>query len=531
MRTTTTEHFDAIVIGAGAAGSVFADELTRTGKRVLILEKGPRFDDHFKQFPENESGLLQTVWDNSQYMISGDGFSGSPTLGQAVGGGTLAWAAGAFRLLPHDFRLRSDYGQPSGTTVEDWPITLADLSPFYDRAEDAMGVSRHHLPWYPAGTAPAPNPPFGYYPGSKALQKGMDTLGLRSAPGPVAINSKPYKKRPECLHCGFCRSGCRIDAKYQSDATLIRQAEKTGMLVIRHGVVAERLHTTNRGTRVEGVTYIDTTTGNRHYSSADVVVACNNPIEIPRLFLSSPDEFHPLGLANRHDQVGRNFFCHPATIGTGVTNECLNAAIGFNMGNIITLDHCTTDSPRDYIGGFSFQALNGAGAGVMAIDPYLHMWGSELKRAMENYNNSFFFICFCEGMPVAENRIMIDTSRQDNFGRPMGRVHYKLHDNDRAVFQRALDESDRIARVSGAHSVHLTTEPFDSHPMGSMRMGNDERTSVADAQGKVHGLDNMFIGGAALFVTGSSVNPTLTIHALALRTADFINNNWGRVSR
>ncbi len=527
----SNSHWDIIIIGAGAAGAVFAKEMTDSGYKVLMLEKGKHYKNHNQDFAENELAMFERVWDNSQYQKTGNGFTGAPNFGFGVGGGTLVWTSVTPRFFARDFRLRSLYGRPSGTSIEDWPISLADLEPYYDRAERQMGVSGKITPWDPPTRTPPPNPHFGYYRSSVLLARGMHRLGIRSAPGPVAVNSRKYRGRKECLHCGFCRSGCRIDAKYQADNALIEKALKTGNLQLRSNVVVTKIETVSNKNKVSGVRYIDTTTGIEHRAKANIVIAANNPIEIPRLLLSSANSSHPKGLGNQFDQVGRNFFAHPSTIGIGVMNECVNSSIGFNMGNILTLDFCETNNPSDQIGGFSLLSLNGSGAGVLAVDPFRKLWGDALKKEMGGYNNSIFTIAFCEGMPVPENRISINTQNRDKYGVPIAKIHYQLHENDQRVFAKAVTTSQRVLKSSGAREVHILNTPFESHSAGTMRMGLDSKLSATNAFGQVHGLRNLFIGGSALFASGSSVNPTLTLHALALRTASYIKSHMNEMTQ
>jgi choline dehydrogenase-like flavoprotein len=516
------KRWDAIIIGAGAAGSVFAHRLTRAGLDVLLLEMGPRYDDHRNQFVENDGVFFSRVWNNRGYRITGDGFTGAPNLGFGVGGGTLVWTALSLRMFEQDFRMRSRYGRPDGSSVEDWPIRLRELESYYDRAEAQMGVSGGPTPWDTPTRRPLPNPPHALYRASERLRDGMAREGIRSAPGPVAVASRDYRRQKECLHCGFCRSGCRIDAKYQADTALLIDAMNTGRLRLMSGVAVTRIDQNNGPNRASGVTFVDVATNTQHTVRAKVVIAANNPIELPRLFLNSRNDFAPNGLGNAHDNVGRNFFSHPSTITLGVVDECMNTAIGFNMGNLISLDYSHDRGGNRFIGGFIMAALNGSGAGVMAVDPYRPLWGANLKQQMLSYNNSMLMVSFCEGMPVRDNRITVDPNRLDGFGMPQANIHYQLHANDRAVFSEALATARRVMTAAGASAVFTTDSPFDSHPAGTMRMGNDPRTSVTDRFGRVHGLRNVYVGGSALFPTGSSVNPTLTLHALALRTADHI---------
>jgi choline dehydrogenase-like flavoprotein len=514
--------WDAIIIGGGAAGCVFANELTAAGLKVLMLEMGPHYTDHYNEFKESELAMWSRIWDNGDYQVTGDGFTGAPNLGFGVGGGTLAWSSVALRMFEQDFKMRETYGKPYGSTVEDWPVQLNELEPYYEEAERQMGVSGCRGPWDPSNRSEMPNPPHPLYKGSSVLQKGMTELGIRSTAGSVAVASRPYQQQAECLHCGFCRSGCRIDAKYQADHVLLPSAMATGRLkLITHAVVT-RILQADSGHRASDVSYIDSSTGISHSANAHIIVAANNPLEIPRLFLNSANEHSPRGLGNQHDMVGRNFFSHSGTIGVGVTDQCLDTAVGFNMANLISLDYAHGRGEGKFIGGFTLVSLNGAGAGVMAVDPYANLWGSQLKQAMTTYQNSISTLAFCEGLPVADNRITVSQNRKDSWGRPMANIHYQLHDNDRAVFAEAVATNRRILAAAGARTIFTTDSSFDAHPAGTMRMGNNRRNSVTNSFGRVHGLKNVFVAGSALFVTGSSVNPTLTLQALALRTASHI---------
>ncbi|MBV1774968.1 GMC family oxidoreductase [Burkholderiaceae bacterium DAT-1] len=520
-KQTGKPEWDAIIIGAGAAGAVFANELTTAGLKVLMLEMGPRYSNHRSDFAENEMAMWERVWDNGAYRVTGDGFSGAPNLGFGVGGGTLVWTAVALRMFEHDFKARTTYGQPAGSSLEDWPLTLRELEPFYEEAERQMGVAGTIAPWDPASRCAPPNPAHPLFKGSQLLQQGMKKLGIRSAPGPVAIASRNWRRQSACLNCGFCRSGCRIDAKYQSDHALIDVAQATGRLKLVTGVVVTRI-VQDSAKHVSGVNYVDIATRTTLNARARVVIACNNPLELPRLFLNSANPYSPAGLGNQYDTVGRHFFSHLGTIGAGLTPQCLDASVGFNMGNLITLDYARARKGAGYAGGFAIESLNGAGAGVMAVDPYRNLWGSQLKQAMQGFNQSIFTVTFCEGIPVRDNRITVDADRVDAWGLPNAHIHYQLHANDHTVFTDALNTTRSILSAAGATSVAMTDSPFDAHPAGTMRMGHDPKTSVVNPYGKVHGLDNVYIGGSAQFVTGSSVNPTLTLHALAIRSARHI---------
>jgi choline dehydrogenase-like flavoprotein len=245
-------------------------------------------------------------------------------------------------------------------------------------------------------------------------------------------------------------------------------------------------------------------------------------METVRLFLNSGDRNHPNGLANQYDLVGRYFCAHPTIFGIGLTTSKTSVEVGYNMGNLITLDFTETQNPREYIGGFSLLSLNGSGIGIVALDALQNFYGSELKSILYNYGNFVSMIGFCEGMPTYDNRITVLPQVRDIFGTPIAKISYYLTDNDRIVSQKAVAKMREIFAASGVVKTYIRENPFESHPTGGMRMGKDPRTSVTNGFGQVHGIENLFVGGASLFPTTSSLGPTLTIHALALRTADYI---------
>lgn len=523
MNNRDQKLYDVVIVGVGAAGSVFANILSKAGLKVLGIEYGKHFQNHRNDFVEDESGIFQLSWNNSNYSVEGNGFLGTPNLGTHVGGGTLAWTAMAFRYSQHDFQLKTLYGQPGGTSVVDWPIGYQDLEPYYKIAEEHMGVSGGTTPWDVERKITLPNPAHCYYNSSKKLELGMAKLGIRSAPGPVATNSRVYKGREACINCGFCRSGCRTDAKYQADKVMLPDAFASGNFdMITDSVVLKIIVD---GQVAEGVTYFDKVSKKIHNVKAKIVIICNNPMETPRLLLNSANSNFPKGLGNNHDQVGRNFFAHPTIFGIGITNGSTDIGIGYNMGNIISLDFSKSKNTNDYIGGFSLLSLNGAGLGVIAVDPLQKLYGQELKDIMYQSPKFLAMISFCEGMPSPNNRITVVPTKLDAFGSPVAKIKYSFDDNDNKIAKKAAMTMRQILEASGAIKTFIRENPFDSHPMGGMRMGINPQTSATDSVGRVHSLKNLFVGGSSLFPTGSSVNPTLTIHALALRTSEYIINN------
>ncbi|WP_085317523.1 GMC family oxidoreductase [Derxia lacustris] len=522
--------YDVVIVGAGIAGAVFADRLAGRGLRILLLEKGRHFTRHATQFVENELALWERAWPNSQYEVTGNAFGGAPNFGQGVGGGSLVWTSVCLRFMRHDFRMRSTFGAVPGASLADWPIGYDDLAPYYDRAEEQIGVAGAPLPWAEQRRRAYPNPAFDFYRSSRLLRLGLRRQSLRSGAGPVAVASRAGGGRAACVHCGYCRSSCRIDAKFQADRALLAPLLARGRIELVAQAEVLRLTQGRDGASVTGVDYLDLASGNRRSVQGRLFLVCNNPLETPRLFLNSANAFHPRGLGNDRDQVGRNLFSHVGLVGMGVTADCVNAGVGYNMGNVVSLDRAYPAPGAGYVGGYAIESLNGSGAGVMAVDPLRGLWGQALKDAMRDYDRSLFAVVFGEGLPVRDNRVALSATRRDANGQAQARIHYEWHANDLRIFDAARTTLTGVFRAAGAGTVRLNPTPFEAHLAGSMRMGDDPRSSVVDRWGKVHGLNNVYVGGASQFVTGSSVNPTLTLYALALRTADHLVERFGLAS-
>lgn len=521
--------YDVIIVGAGVAGGVFANSLAAYGLRILMIEKGPHYTHHRTDFVENEMAIWERAWPNQQYEVSGNAFSGAPNFGLGVGGGSLVWTSVSLRFMAHDFRMRSQFGDLPGANLADWPLGLDELAPYYDLAEQELGVSGAPMPWEGQRRKPYPFPAFDLYRSSLRMQQGLAQLGMRSHPGPVAVASRNTPQRNACLHCGFCRSSCRIDAKFQADHVLITPLVKARRITLLSETEVLRLTQGHRADVVNGVEYIHVPTGVRQHARGRLVLVCNNPIETPRLFLKSANAFHPKGLGNDHDLVGRNLFAHVGVIGTGVVDDCLNTSVGYNMGNLVSLDRAYPHHGQDHVGGYVLESLNGAGAGVLAVDPYRGLWGTALKDAMRGYNNSMFAVSFGEGVPVLDNRVRLSGQLKDGWGQAQAAIDYNWHANDLKVYGAAKQTMEQMFQAAGASQVTTNPQPFEAHLAGTMRMGLDPTSSVTNAWGRVHGLSNVYVGGASLFVTGSSVNPTLTLYALALRTARHLQKRFGWV--
>ncbi len=502
----------AVVIGSGAGGAVVAHELARRGKRVVLLEAGgevPVSDYRNDEF----FAFQQLTWLDPR-TSSGDWSPArtSPAMpaytAKVVGGTTVIWGALAFRIQPHELRARTTYGDIDGADLVDWPVTLEELEPWWELAEDRMGVTgTHGIPRLPVTNS------------YKVLHAGGTRLGYRQiANDRHAINSRPRDGRPACRQLGFCGQGCRMSAKWSTAYTEIPAALATGKLDLRPRSTALRIEQAPDG-RASGVLYADAE-GRRQFQKAALVIVAANAVETPRLLLNSDSGRAPQGLGNASGLVGRFYTKHLNGSLFGLFEKKVEMHRGVTMSGTV-YDEAAHDPRRGFAGGYLIQ-------GVQLGVPYLAAvirpdgWGREFTRFVERYDHLAGVWQNGEDLPRAGNRITLDPGVKDAHGLPVAHVHVDEHDNDVAMREHFYRQSEALMRAAGAVDVMRGTPVSASHNMGTCRMSARAGEGVTDPFGRSHEVANLFVCDGSLFPTASAENPTLTIVALAMRQADHI---------
>ena len=286
-----------VIIGSGASGGTLANELAQQAIDVVCLEAGPRLET--KDFVNNEAEMFPKLTWLDERVGKGDSIPSFPMWTcKAVGGTTMHWTAACPRLQPHEMRARSTYGELAGASLVDWPITAAEIAPFYDRAEDQLGVTgTHGIERLPGNN------------NYQVLEAAAKAVGYKDVnTNNMAINSAPRNGRPGCLQLGFCTSGCVIGAKWSPLYGEIPAAEATGHFELRANSMAVRITHDNRG-RANAVEYLDAT-GARQTQQASAVCVAANVADTTRLLLLSSSGKYPRGLANSSGLVGHNYMHH-----------------------------------------------------------------------------------------------------------------------------------------------------------------------------------------------------------------------------
>ncbi|WP_299964024.1 GMC family oxidoreductase [uncultured Roseobacter sp.] len=507
-----TDDSVVVIIGTGAGGGVLANELAQKGVSVVALEAGKRhlpedfINDEWDSF--GQLAWLDPRTTSGDWRVAKD-FSGLPAwIVKSVGGTTQHWAGASLRFQDHEWKAATSYGEVEGASLLDWPIDGAEMAPWYEQAEDKLGVTR-------TGDRPG-------LPGNNnymVFEKGAKAVGYSQvSTGRMAINSTDDSARSMCQQTGFCFQGCKWGAKWSAGYVDIPQGEATGNLEVRSEAhVARILH--DESGKVTGVEYFDAA-GDLQMQKARIVCVAGNSFESPRLLLNSASDMFPNGLANSSDQVGRNYMRHMTGSVYATFDKPVKMWRGTTMAGIIQ-DEAHHDPARGFVGGYELETL-ALGLPFMAafLDP--GGWGREFTTALDAYENMAGMWIVGEDMPQSSNRVTLNEEVKDQWGLPVPNVHFDDHPNDIAMRNHAYKQGAAVYEAVGATRVFPTPPYPSTHNLGTNRMSERPEDGVVNKWGQTHDIANLFVSDGSQFTTGGAENPTLTIVALAIRQADHI---------
>ena len=514
-------HFDAVIVGSGAAGALFAAKLAAAGKSVLILESGRSVLPPDMISSDIYARALHWGGNQAELQLA------SPvtirtyfSTGSQTGGTAAHHYAAWFRLHEEDFHMKSAFGQGN-----DWPISYADLQPYYDKIQDEVGISGDEKAeiWRPQG-APYPMAGLPAFTQAQILKRGFDKLGLHTAPLPVAINTRPYKGRASCLYDGWCDAGCPIGALANPQTVYLHEAFTHGAKLLNNARVT-RVLTSADGKRATGVEYVDAH-GHAHRQMAELVVLAALT-QTPRIMFNSASAAHPNGLSNRNGMVGKYILVHPTLNVYGLFEEETEPYQGVSIGAMVSQDDYAKDPKKGYLASYQWllspaskpNGINGLASSRpdiygAALDPWM-------KRAAKHFT---YIQMVGEMIPRPENRIEL-SSDKDGFGLPLSRLTIGFTDNERALYAHASTVGKSI--VAAASATEVWASPLvNQHFMGGTIMGRSTSDSVTDSYGITHEVPNLVVAGNTLFPTSAGVNPTFTTHAITLRSVEYVLAHW-----
>lgn len=516
-------HYDVIIIGSGAGGGTLAYRLAPSGKKILILERGdfvPREKANWDPALVNVEGKYQT----KEHWYDSEGKPLHPHTNYYVGGNTKFYGAALFRLRREDFGTLRHEGGISPA----WPIAYEDLEPYYAEAERLYEVhgERGEDPTDPAATTDYPFPAISHEPRIQQLNDDLRSLGLNPFHTPLGVRlDETNPEQSKCIRCSTCDGfPCLVHAKSDAHTMCVEPALRHPNVTLMRNALVRSLETSASGREVTGLTV--ERHGEVERYSADIVVSACGAINSAALLLRSANDKHSSGLANGSDVVGRHYMGHTNSVVMAIS-KCPNPTVFQKTLSLNDFYFGTKEWPFP-MGHISFVGKLDAAtlrAGAPAIAPG---WTLE---AMAQHSLDFWLTS--EDLPDPENRVSLN--RRGEIVLNYEPNNQKAHEQLKKQLEYTLnhikcEEHGTCHQGLFARSLFLGQKiPLAgvAHQNGTIRFGNDPRTSALDTNCKAHELDNLYVVDGSFFPSSAAVNPALTIIANALRVGDHLIERLG----
>jgi len=514
------DHYDFIIIGTGAGGGTLAWKLAPSGKRILLIERGPfipREKDNWSSRAVNVEGKYQTceIWRDK------DGKDLHPHTNYYVGGNTKFYGSALFRLRREDFGEIKHHGGISPA----WPISYDELEPYYGQAERLYHVhgAAGEDPTEPRRSEPYPFPAISHEPRIQQLNDDFERLGLQPFHTPLGVMlDEKDRARSRCIRCNTCDGfPCLVNAKADAQICCVEPALGHPNVTLLTEAKVNRLLTDGSGRTVTAVEV--ERNGSHEIYSADIVVVSAGAINSAALLLRSANDQHPHGLANGSGVVGRHYMGHVNSVLMAIS-KCPNPTVFQKTLSVNDFYLGSEEWPHpmghiSFVGKLDGETLK---AGAPAIAPG---WTREMMG-----KHSLDFWLTSEDLPDPDNRVTLDRegnivlSYKPNNEEAHKRLTQKLetllqqqskcpvhgHECHEGLFARNLFVGQRIPLAGVAHQN------------GTVRFGKNSKTSALDVNCKAHELDNLYVVDGSIFPSSGAVNPALTIIANALRVGDHL---------
>jgi choline dehydrogenase-like flavoprotein len=520
---------DVLIIGAGPTGAVAAKRLAEAGFKVVCLEQGD-WPDYSKARAARDDFELTSGRDwnwapnhrrmPSDYPIDESDSDITPLMWNGVGGSSLLFAAQWHRNLPSDFCVRSLDG-----VADDWPLTYAELEPFYTRVERDFAISGVAGDTaYPKGSSTLlPPAPLGRL--GRRVVKAHNELGWHWWPGSNAIATRAQGHLRACVQRGTCLWGCVDGAKASADRSHWSTNLELGVQLIT-GARVQKIEVDAQG-RATGATYIDRS-GQRHFQAAPVTILAANGVGTPRLLLTSATDKYRDGLANSSGLVGKRLMMHPFATVVGLFDEDLESWQGVWGQVAYTLQFYETDVSRGFVRGAKW-GLQPTGGPLSATRSFPWgegaFWGEYFHRELaKRFGHSAMWGMIAEDLPDEANRVVLDPQLKDSDGIPAPKLIYQTSENSHRMLAFHIERAKESLEAAGAYEVIVAPQIRESgwHLLGTAKMGDDPQTSVVDKWGRTHDIPNLYIFDGSVWPTSSGMNPTATIAALSLRFTEHL---------
>jgi len=548
--------YDVIVIGTGAGGGMAIRTLCDAGLKVCALNSGRRLDPQedfrnhratwemkFRGFGDPATRMKDTpdfldseynqgAWERDIAFTTAPGTKWMWPRASAVGGKTNFWGRSSARFGDIDFKAATQDGYDA-----DWPLTYEEIAPYYTRVEKMIGVAStvQNRPSNPDGVY---LPPFNFRCLDRILQKGCEKSGVPYLPDRLAQLTVAHDNHPACHYCGDCTFGCEVGAFFSTPWFLLPSAEATGNLDLKTNAIAKNILTGPNG-KATGVAYIDRASRQEYEVHARAVVVAASCIESARIMLNSKSRHWPTGIANSSGQLGRNLCDHLyATTASGYLPQLLGQPsfpdnVSANpIAWMPRWQNLTNAHEEEFIRGYSVYPDGGCSEFPSYYDK-IEGFGSSFKREIKRrYPTPVSFTVQAPTLPSEKNFVDIDPEGKDSFGIPMARIHFQWGDNELKMFQHAKQVSAEVFGKAGAVFECSADEPempgYSLHETGTCRMGNDPKNFVTNRFGQTHDVDNLYVCDASVFLNCTDKTTTLSILAFALRTSEYLVEQFRR---
>lgn len=520
-----SEHYDVVIIGTGAGGGTLGWKLATSGKRILLLERGPYLRRE-KENWDTSAVFVRAKYHTTDEWLDGEGNEFSPEQNYYVGGNTKFYGAALFRLRPEDFGVIQHHGGLSPA----WPLSYQDFEPFYAEAEQLYHVhgAAGEDPTDGPRSGDFPYPAVRHEPRIQELHDDLVRLGLHPSHLPLGV-MLDQDENGEAMHGSACIRcdrvdgfPCLVDGKADAQVVCVDPALEHPNVTLRTDARVTRLETDASGGQVTAVV-AELADGSPARFSGDVVVVSCGALNSALLLLGSWNDTHPRGLANGSDQVGRNYMRHN-NVAVMALSRTLNPT---RLQKTLALnDWYLKGEDWDYPWGGIQMLGKSDGEQLRAMAPHFVAWGAKLTPGgllQDVARHGVDFWMSSEDLPRADSRITLDKD---------GTVRLTLApDNNVEGLTRMRKKFDSMLADLGFHKkshqrgVYLhegMNVAATAHQAGTARFGTDPSTSVLDVNCKAHELDNLYVVDSSFFVSIGAVNPTLTIIANALRVGEHL---------
>lgn len=555
--TRTPDEVDVVVVGLGAMGSLATSVLSDAGLSTVALEAGPwRLDQDFLP-DELEQSFYGRAALGPKFAQERPSFRHTPegetedlqfSLGRMVNGvgGSLAqYAAWLRRFHAWHFQPRShfidrygDSALPDESTLVDWPVTYADLEPYYCAVEHLVGVSGDESNPFIVRGRPLPMPPLREFPLGQQFAEATRRRGWHPHPVPAGINSVPYANRPATDYSAWSNGfGILAHDRWHPQLDLIPKALASGKLTIRTHCRVLEIVTDSNG-RACAVRYA-TPDGHIVEQRAKAVVLSAYTFETVRLMLLSADKQHPQGLGNRTGQLGQHFMAKMFLNSFGrFPGARFNRHTG-PAAQAVAIDDLLAESfdssTLGFVGGGTMSVAQQALPLQLSRDPGaddLPGWGPRYREHLLTWQELGGVWMQPDALPYQGNYLDLDPSRVEStpFSLPVLRVTYSLRDNEQRLGRWLQHEGEALLREMGATQTWrgpTSTGAGSSHDLGGCRAGHDPASSVVGPDLEVHDTPGLFVFSGAVLPSCPGTNPTLTMMAWILRASQALASSLG----